>query len=88
MHQLKLSNSKIDTFSLQFMLIVDNPGSWQESNQCYDEITKALLWISLIIAVIIVIKELGWLGKSDLAPVILSLGIAIALQGVYLLVKK
>jgi len=49
---------------------------------------KGLLWISIIIAAIVAIYELTWLGRSDLAWVILGLAIAVALQAVYLLVKK
>jgi hypothetical protein len=49
---------------------------------------KYLLWASLIIIIIIAIIELFWLGKSELAWVILGLAIAAGLQVVYLLVKK
>ncbi len=49
---------------------------------------KILLWASLIIVIIIVINELTWLGRSDLAWVILGLAVAIGLQTVYLLRKK
>ena len=47
-----------------------------------------LLWVSLTIAVIIAINELFWLGRSDLAWVILGLAVAMGLQAVYLLRKK
>jgi hypothetical protein len=49
---------------------------------------KTLLWASLIIVIIIAIIELFWLGKSDLALVILGLAVAMGLQAVYLLIKK
>jgi len=49
---------------------------------------KALLWVSVIIAAIIFFQELAWLGKSDLALVILGLAVAIGLQAGYLLWKK
>lgn len=49
---------------------------------------KYLLWTSLIIVVILVINELVWIGKSDLAWVILGLAIAVGLQAAYLLFKK
>jgi len=49
---------------------------------------KGLLWASLVVVIIIVIQELFWLGKSDLAWVILGLAVAIGLQTVYLLTKK
>jgi hypothetical protein len=49
---------------------------------------KTLLWISLIIAIIVAINELFWLGKTDLAWVILGLSVAMGLQAVYLLIKK
>ncbi len=49
---------------------------------------KILLWASLIIIIIIVINELFWLGRSDLAKVILGLAVAIGLPVVYLLIKK
>ena len=49
---------------------------------------KYLLWASLTIVIIIAINELFWLGRSELAWVILGLAIAVGLQGVYLLIKK
>ena len=49
---------------------------------------KILLWVSLVIVIIIAINELFWLGKSDLAWVILGLAVAMGLQVVYLLIKK
>ncbi len=44
--------------------------------------------VSLIIAIIVAINELFWLGKTDLAWVILGLSVAMGLQAVYLLIKK
>jgi len=49
---------------------------------------KYLLWISLIIAAIIVINEIMWIGKSDLAWLIIGLGVAVGLQSIYLIGKK
>jgi len=49
---------------------------------------KVLLWASLVIAIIIFIKELAWLGKTDLALVIIGLAVAIGLQAGYLLWRK
>ncbi len=49
---------------------------------------KYLLWTSLIIVVVLAISELAWIGKSDLAWVILGLAIAVGLQAAYLLFKK
>jgi len=49
---------------------------------------KYLPWISLIIAAIVVINEIMWIGKSDLAWVIVGLGIAVGLQAIYILVEK
>jgi len=49
---------------------------------------KALLWISLIIGGIIFIQEIDWIGKSDLAPIIMALAVAIGLLAGYLLWKK
>ena len=49
---------------------------------------KYLLWAALIIVIIIIINELFWLGRSELAWVILGLAIAVGLQVVYLLRKK
>lgn len=49
---------------------------------------KGLLWASLTIVIIIVIQELFWLGKSELAWVILGLAVAMGLQVVYLLIKE
>jgi hypothetical protein len=46
---------------------------------------KSLLYISIAIIGLIFIKEIGWLGKTDLAPVILGICIAIGLQGIYLI---
>jgi len=49
---------------------------------------KGLLWVSIVIAAIVAIYELTWLGRSDLAWVILGLAIAVGLQSIYLLRKK
>jgi hypothetical protein len=49
---------------------------------------KYLPWISLIIAVIVVINEITWIGKSDLAWIIIGLGVAVGLQSIYLVGKK
>ena len=49
---------------------------------------KYLLWVSLIIAVIVAVYELTWLGRSSLAWVIIVLAVAIGLQAVYLIRKK
>ncbi len=49
---------------------------------------KSLLWVSLIIVIVVTINELFWIGKSDLAIVILGLAVAIGLPVVYLLRKK
>jgi hypothetical protein len=49
---------------------------------------RVLLWVSLAIAVIIFVKEVGWIGKSDLAPVIMGIAVAVGLQAGYLLWKK
>jgi len=49
---------------------------------------KGLLWVSIVIAAIVAIYELTWLGRSELALVILGLAIAMVLQAVYLLKKK
>jgi hypothetical protein len=49
---------------------------------------KILLWASLIIAIIVAIIELFWIGKSELALVILGLAVAVGLQAVYLIRKK
>jgi hypothetical protein len=49
---------------------------------------KVILWIVVIITSVIAINELFWLGKTDLAPVILGLAIAVGLIAIYLLRKK
>ena len=49
---------------------------------------KYLLWASLIIVIIIFINELFWLGRSELAWVIIGLAVAMGLQAVYLIRKK
>ena len=49
---------------------------------------KGLLWASLAIVIIVVINELFWLGRTDLAWVILGLAIALGLQAVYLIKKN
>jgi len=48
---------------------------------------KSLLYISIVIAGIIFINEIGWLGRTDLAPVILGICVAIVLQGICLIKK-
>ena len=49
---------------------------------------KFLLWAALIIVIIIAINELFWLGKSELAKVIIGLAVAIGLTVVYLLIRE
>jgi len=49
---------------------------------------KYLLWISLIIAAIIVVNEIMWIGRSDLAWLFIGLGVAVGLQSIYLLAEK
>ena len=49
---------------------------------------RALLWVSLVLAVVVFINEVGWLGKSDLALVIMGIAVAVGLQAGYLLRKK
>jgi phosphatidylglycerophosphate synthase len=49
---------------------------------------KAILWVSLAIAVIVAVNELLWLGKTTLAWVILALTVALALTLLYLLWKE
>jgi len=49
---------------------------------------KYLLWASLVIVIIIFINELFWLGRSELAKVILGLAVAISLPVVYLLIRE
>ena len=45
---------------------------------------RALLWASLIIAIIVAFQELFWLATTGLAWVIMGLAVAIGLQAVYL----
>jgi hypothetical protein len=49
---------------------------------------KRLLWASLIIAIIVALVELFWLGRSELAWVIFGLAVAMVLQLVYLIRKN
>ena len=49
---------------------------------------KGLLWVSITIAAIVAVYELTWLGRSELAWVLLGLAVAMGLQAVYLLIKK
>jgi len=49
---------------------------------------KYLLWISLIIVAIIVVNEIMWIGRSDLAWLLIGLGAAVGLQSIYLIGKK
>ena len=49
---------------------------------------KLLLWIALIIASVIAIYELTWIGRTSLAGVIIALAVAVVLIAVYLLKKK
>jgi hypothetical protein len=46
---------------------------------------RILLWISLIVVIIVAIYEFTWIGRSDLAWVIIGLAIAIGLQALYFL---
>lgn len=49
---------------------------------------KYLIWISLVIAAVVVINEIMWLGKSSVAWIYISLGVAVGLQAIYLLSGK
>ena len=49
---------------------------------------KYLPWISLIIAAIVVVNEITWIGKTDLAWIFIGLGVAVGLQAIYLLAEK
>jgi len=49
---------------------------------------KYLPCISLIIAGIVVINEIMWIGKTDLAWILIGLGVAVGLQAIYLLAGK
>lgn len=49
---------------------------------------KFLSWISLIIALIIVIYEFTWIGKSDLAWVLIGLGASVVLLAIYQVARK
>ncbi len=46
---------------------------------------KNLLYISIILAGLVAVIELSYLGDSSLALVILILAIAVGLQGIYLI---
>ena len=48
---------------------------------------KILLQISLVLVGFVFLTELAWIGKSDLAVVIMGLAIAIGLQAIYLIKK-
>jgi len=49
---------------------------------------KYLLWTSLIITAIVIINEIAWIGRSDLAWIFIGLGVAVGLQAIYLLAGK
>lgn len=49
---------------------------------------KNLLYVSLILSFVVVVMEIGYLGDSSLAFVILMLAVAIGLQGYYLIKKE
>ncbi|MBZ9577589.1 hypothetical protein KJA13_00940 [Patescibacteria group bacterium] len=49
---------------------------------------KALSWIALIISVIVVINELFWIGKSELAWVLIALGASVVLLAVQQIASK
>jgi hypothetical protein len=49
---------------------------------------KYLPWASLIIAGIVVVNEITWIGKSDLAWVLIGLGVSVVLLAVYQIVSK
>lgn len=49
---------------------------------------KSLPWISLIIAVVVVIDEFTWIGKSDLAWVLIGLGVSVVLLAIHQIARK
>lgn len=46
---------------------------------------RILPWVSLIIAAVIAIYELTWVGRTSLAGVIIALAVALVLLAVYLI---
>lgn len=54
----------------------------------FNKIMKYLPWASLIIAGIVVVNEITWIGKSDLAWVLIGLGVSVVLLAVYQIVSK
>ena len=49
---------------------------------------KCLPWVSLVISAIVVINEFFWIGKSDLAWLLIGLGISVVLLAVYQIAGK
>lgn len=54
----------------------------------FNKIMKYLPWASLIIAGIVVINEIAWIGKSDLVWVLIGLGVSVILLAVYQIAGK
>ena len=48
---------------------------------------KNLLYISLILAGVVAVTELAYLGETSLAWVIMALAVAVGLQAIYLIKK-
>ncbi len=46
---------------------------------------RYLIYISLLIVGLIAINELSWIGKTDLAMVVIGIALSVFLQGLYLI---
>lgn len=49
---------------------------------------KYLIWFAIIVAVIVVINEIAYVGTTSLAWVVIGLAAAIGALSIYLLVEK
>ena len=47
-----------------------------------------LLWASLFVAIGVIGNEISWLGRSELAGVIIALAVAVLLHNIYSLVNR
>jgi hypothetical protein len=49
---------------------------------------KYLIWLAIIIAVVVVINEIAYVGTTSLAWVVIGLAVAVGALAIYLLVEK
>jgi len=49
---------------------------------------KYLIWLALVVAAVVIINEIAYIGETSLAWVVIGLAVAVGALSIYLLVEK